>query len=171
MGHGPVHWTGNFDEIQDFEHDIRNGFGGTGFMTDDEFNRTRDTAGRSQGRARAPTSTPWRPTWRRWPARPQPVPQPRRHADRRRRGRRAIFQRLGCASCHGGARLTDSARDLLHDVGTIDRARASGAGQPLTGLDTPTLKGLWHRPLPARRLGGHADGHHQPVRATATPRA
>jgi cytochrome c peroxidase len=33
MGHGPVHWTGNFDEIQDFELDIRNGFGGSGFIT------------------------------------------------------------------------------------------------------------------------------------------
>ncbi|MFT5467068.1 MAG: DNA-binding beta-propeller fold protein YncE [Verrucomicrobiales bacterium] len=31
-GHGAVHWSGNFDEIQDFEHDIRGAFGGTGFM-------------------------------------------------------------------------------------------------------------------------------------------
>jgi hypothetical protein len=32
MGHGAVHWSGNFDEIQDFEHDIRGPFGGTGFL-------------------------------------------------------------------------------------------------------------------------------------------
>ena len=32
MGHGPVHWSANFDEIQDFEHPIRDLFGGTGFM-------------------------------------------------------------------------------------------------------------------------------------------
>jgi hypothetical protein len=31
-GHGNVHWSGNFDEIQDFEHDIRGPFGGTGFL-------------------------------------------------------------------------------------------------------------------------------------------
>ena len=37
-GHGRVHWTGNFDEIQDFEHDMRNAFGGTGFLTDEQFN-------------------------------------------------------------------------------------------------------------------------------------
>ena len=30
-GIGNVHWTANFDEIQDFENDIRNGFDGTGF--------------------------------------------------------------------------------------------------------------------------------------------
>ena len=32
-GHGFVHWSANFDEIQDFEHDIRRSFGGTGFMS------------------------------------------------------------------------------------------------------------------------------------------
>ena len=36
-GHGNVHWTGNFDEIQDFEHDIRGPFAGAGFMTDSDF--------------------------------------------------------------------------------------------------------------------------------------
>jgi hypothetical protein len=28
MGHGNVHWSGNFDEIQDFENDVRGAFGG-----------------------------------------------------------------------------------------------------------------------------------------------
>jgi Bacterial Ig-like domain/PKD domain len=32
MRHGNVHWTGNFNEIADFENDIRNHFGGTGFI-------------------------------------------------------------------------------------------------------------------------------------------
>ena len=31
-GQGNVHWTANFDEIQDFEHDMRGPFGGTGFL-------------------------------------------------------------------------------------------------------------------------------------------
>ncbi|MBK7974866.1 MAG: Ig-like domain-containing protein [Deltaproteobacteria bacterium] len=35
--HGPVHWTANFDEIQDFENDIRNAFGGAGLMSDADF--------------------------------------------------------------------------------------------------------------------------------------
>src|SRR6185503_8225429 len=37
MGHGPVHWSANFDEIQDFEHPIRSLFSGTGFMADSQF--------------------------------------------------------------------------------------------------------------------------------------
>jgi YVTN family beta-propeller protein len=36
-GHGPVHWSANFDEIQDFENDIRGPFGGKGFMSDADF--------------------------------------------------------------------------------------------------------------------------------------
>ena len=36
-GHGNVHWTGNFDEIHDFEHDIRDAFGGSGLLDDAEF--------------------------------------------------------------------------------------------------------------------------------------
>src|SRR5690606_33036601 len=44
MGHGPVHWTANFDEIQDFEGDIREVFGGTGLMANVHyFAGTRDT--------------------------------------------------------------------------------------------------------------------------------
>ena len=27
IAHGNVHWSANFDEIQDFEHDIRGAFG------------------------------------------------------------------------------------------------------------------------------------------------
>ncbi len=38
MGHGFVHWSANFDEIQDFEGQIRSLAGGTGLMTDAQFN-------------------------------------------------------------------------------------------------------------------------------------
>ena len=37
-GHGNVHWTANFDEIQDFENDIRAFFSGDGFMENAIFN-------------------------------------------------------------------------------------------------------------------------------------
>src|SRR5688500_16960824 len=33
----PLHWSGNFDEVQDFENDIRQFFGGSGFMADADF--------------------------------------------------------------------------------------------------------------------------------------
>ena len=51
MGHGFLHWSGNFDEVQDFEGQIRALAGGTGLMTDAEFNTgtRRQTLGRSEG--------------------------------------------------------------------------------------------------------------------------
>ena len=48
---GPVHWTGNFDEIQDFENDMRSvGFGGTGFLSDGGLRAHLGHARHSQGR-------------------------------------------------------------------------------------------------------------------------
>jgi hypothetical protein len=63
-----------------------------------------------------------------------------------------IFNRtdVGCSSCHAAPNFTDS--DLktipfaLHDVGTLTKASGSRLGGPLTGLDTPTLKGIWATP-------------------------
>src|SRR6185436_17016021 len=37
IGHGRLHWTANFDEVQDFENDIREQFSGKGFLRDDRF--------------------------------------------------------------------------------------------------------------------------------------
>jgi hypothetical protein len=43
--------------------------------------------------------------------------------------------------------MTDSAlvggAPILHDVGTLGAGSGSRLGVPLTGLDTPTLHGLW----------------------------
>ena len=37
MSQGMLHWSGNFDELQDFEGQIRAFSGGTGLMSDDDF--------------------------------------------------------------------------------------------------------------------------------------
>jgi hypothetical protein len=42
-GHGPIHWSGNFDELEDFENDIRNAFGGTGLLDDADYAAHADT--------------------------------------------------------------------------------------------------------------------------------
>ena len=34
IGHGPLHWSANFDEVQDFENQIRNLAEGTGLISD-----------------------------------------------------------------------------------------------------------------------------------------
>ena len=63
-GQGFLHWSNNFDEVQDFEGQIRTLAGGTGLMTDAQFNAgTRSQPlGDREGRPAAPTSMRWRPT-------------------------------------------------------------------------------------------------------------
>ena len=142
---GPVHWTGNFDEIQDFENDIRFHFSGSGLMSDDDFNSgtRRDPLGDPKAGLSAEldalaayvsslTSVPL---------------SPYRDTDgsltsEGKRGKQ-VFVNEGCLKCHGGAEFTDSALGVLHDVGTISPASGGRLGQSLEGLDTPTLKAVW----------------------------
>ncbi|MEP6654873.1 MAG: PKD domain-containing protein [Myxococcales bacterium] len=149
MGHGPVHWSGNFDEIQDFENEIRELFGGDGFLSEDVF-ATHD----------APLGSPRKGVNEELDALAAFVtsldhvnPSPFRNRDGTMTAAalagKTIFTRLGCDFCHGGADFTDSARGLLHDVGTITPASGtrsiSGARstEALLGIDTPTLLGIW----------------------------
>src|SRR5260370_8916868 len=56
---------------------------------------------------------------------------------------KAIFAKLGCDFCHVAPDYTDSARGILHDVGTIKPSSGNRSGGPLLGIDTPTLLGVW----------------------------
>ncbi|MCB9620405.1 MAG: hypothetical protein H6724_13290 [Sandaracinus sp.] len=146
---GPLHWSANFDEVQDFENDIRAHFGGTGLLDDVDFAATEATLGAPKaGRSAdldalaAYVATLAEP---RSPFRAADGSLP----DDARRGR-TVFVDAGCGSCHAGAQLTDSAlvdgTPVLHDVGTLTAASGGRLGGPLAGLDTPTLHGLWHQP-------------------------
>ncbi len=145
--HGNVHWTANFDEIQDFENDIRNNFGGSGFLSDPDFAATSNTLGAAKaGRsadldaladyvtslsaATIPRS-PWRNSDGTMTAQAQ--------------SGATHFANLGCAGCHLGAEFTDSTLGgaTLHDVGTIRTSSGQRLNGPLTGIDTPTLLGAW----------------------------
>ena len=139
-GMGRVHWSGNFDEIQDFEGDIRNGQGGTGLMSDEDWARTSAPLGEPKAGLSAdldalaayvtslelPPASPW-------PAAP---------------AGEAVFFGAGCADCHPPPLYTDSSLSdpVRHDVGTMGAASGGRLGGPLDGLDTPTL------------LGAHAGG-------------
>jgi DNA-binding beta-propeller fold protein YncE len=144
-GQGRVHWTGNFDEIQDFEHDIRGPFGGTGFMGDASFHQgTRDTP---LGDPKAGISPELDALAAYVMSLSEVGPSPHKNQDgtltaEGARGK-AVFQRMSCAQCHAGADFTDSAKNLLHDVGTIKASSGKRLNGPLPGFDTPTLKGLW----------------------------
>ncbi|BCD96029.1 RICIN domain-containing protein [Marinagarivorans cellulosilyticus] len=142
-GHGRVHWSANFDEIHDFEHDIRFAFLGSGFMTVEDFGQTNTTlgypkAGKSaaldamnayvESLARFPQSP-----FRKWNG---------DYRDNAEAGK-AIFNAKGCYKCHGGEHFTDSPQGNRHDVGTLSDASGSRLGGVLGGLDTPTLRGIW----------------------------
>lgn len=145
--HGNVHWTANFDEIQDFENDIRLAFGGSGFLTDQEFEDTRPPLGMMKA-GRSPDldalaayvssldgghlpKSPWR--------------NPDGSLTTAAVAGRAVFQAQGCASCHAGPRFTESTvgPGLLRDVGTLRTTSGGRLGGPLAGIDTPTLLGVW----------------------------
>ena len=146
-GHGNVHWTANFDEIQDFENDIRGAFGGLGFLDDADFAATSAPLGpakaglnadldalaaylSSLGDAELPKS-PFRQ------ADGQLTPQAI--------SGRTLFRNQGCTDCHGGSPFTDSTggAGTLHDVGTLRTTSGGRLGGPLTGIDSPTLRGVF----------------------------
>jgi hypothetical protein len=145
MGHGRVHWTANFDEIQDFEHDIRGPFGGTGFMTDEAF--ASGTRGTPLGDPKSGIS-PELDALAAYVASLSEIPRsPFRGAGGaltpEGEAGQQLFVRLRCDSCHGGPHFSDSASGALHDVGTLLTSSGARLGAPLTGLDTPTLRGVW----------------------------
>jgi len=145
MGHGPVHWSANFDEIQDFEHDIRAAFGGTGFLPDAVFNQ--GTRNQPLGDPKAGLD-PDLDALALYVASLRAVPaSPFRAQDGTLTPEaavgRALFLSLDCRNCHSGPTATDSGNAPLHDVGTLAPHSGRRSGQPLTGIDTPTLKGAW----------------------------
>ncbi len=142
---GPLNWAGTLDEVQDFEHQIREMFSGTGFLPDEKFH-----AGAVDQPLGAPKAglSPELDALAAYVASLERVsPSPYRNADGAltdaARAGKALFAKLGCDFCHGGATMTDSAERLLHDVGTIAPGSGSRAGATLLGLDTPTLLGVW----------------------------
>jgi mono/diheme cytochrome c family protein len=140
---GRVHWTGNFNEIQDFELDIRGalapggfrtGLGGTGFIVDGvNGGRPWPALGvPNQGRSRELddlaayiSSLDGAP--------PSPFRAPDGQLTRDAALGKASFESPGqnCVSCHTPILFTDSPLGVPHDVGTDG------------SFDTPTLKGIW----------------------------
>nr|MCH9688267.1 PKD domain-containing protein [Deltaproteobacteria bacterium] len=150
MGHGPVHWSANFDEIQDFENDIQGGFGGDGLLPPGERPHPPLAGPPNAGRsAELDALAAYVSTLDVVP------PSPWRQADGSLgeaavRGMVLFFDpAVGCADCHVPPRFTDSTltadRDdfVLHDVGTLSPASGQRLGGPLPGIDTPTLLGVW----------------------------
>jgi len=148
--HGPIHWSANFDEVQDFENDIRGGMRGTGLLSDEDFAATSDTLGApkeglSEDLDALAAYVQSLDVFPRSPFR-SPDGGLTAEADEGR----AIFNSAaaGCVTCHAPPEDTDSqwlapGEPLLHDVGTLTDGSGGRLGGELVGLDTPTLRGVW----------------------------
>lgn len=147
-GQGNVNWSGSFDEIQDADDNIRNLFGGKGFLSAEAL--AMGTVGTPLGDAKQGLNPELDAiaafldsldTYHASPFRnPDGTLTPDGIAGR------AIFKRLGCGFCHTGPDTTDSGRGKLHDVGTLKPTSGQRGGEPLLGIDTPTLNGVWETP-------------------------
>jgi YVTN family beta-propeller protein len=159
LGRGPLHWTANFDEVQDFEGEIRDGFAGNGFMEDGVFL----SGGRDLplGARKAGLSPDLDALAEYVSSLVQARPSPYRNPDGTLTADAAAGERIfknpevGCASCHAPPGYDDSGPApgpggpdpggyMLHDVGTNGNPGAGHRlGDTLAGFDTPTLLGLW----------------------------
>lgn len=142
---GRLNWAATLDEIQDFEHQIRDLFKGRGFLSDEVFH-----AGNHDQPLGAPKAglSPELDSLAAYVSSLDHVnPSPYRNDDGSLTADaiagKATFERLGCGSCHVAPAFTDSPRNLLHDVGTLTARSGTRASGPLLGLDTPTLLGVW----------------------------
>lgn len=140
--HGLIHWTGNFDEVQDFEGQIRAFAGGAGLMADaDFFFGTRREPLGDQKAGFSPdldALSAYLDSLKLSDGRVAPgflfSPAAVRGS--------ALFYDQGCESCHRNNGFTDSPLGARHDIGTLTTGSGRRLNQVLDGFDTPTVLGL-----------------------------
>jgi YVTN family beta-propeller protein len=144
-GQGFMHWSANFDEVQDFEGQIRAFAGGSGLMSDAQFN----TGSRSQplGDTKAGVSPDLDALAAYLNSLATFAPSPWRNADTTLTAAalsgKSVFT-ASCVSCHGGVGFTGSGDTTqLKNIGTIKAGSGRRLGGPLSGTDIPTLRDVW----------------------------
>jgi len=149
QGVSPLHWSANMDEVQDFEKDIRLAMAGHGLMDDADFEATVDPFGTPKAGLSADLDAlaAYVQSLDVFPVSPYRNPDGSLTADGL--AGQAIFEssEAGCTGCHVPPEYTDSAWiDVgvanLHDVGTLLPTSGERLHGELTGIDTPSLRGL-----------------------------
>jgi predicted RecA/RadA family phage recombinase len=140
---GNLHWSSNFDEVQDFEVQLEHLSGAEGLIPGQTFTdlvspTSYTTAGASDdldalaayvtslGKSsvlRSPNSCSWGG-----------------RCSQNSHNGAWQFIAYGCVDCHTGAAFRDGEN---HDVGTIAPSSGQRLGSPLTEIRTPTLIELW----------------------------
>ncbi len=145
-GHGFLHWSSNFDELQDFEGQIRNLSGGTGLMTDAQFNT--GTRNQPLGDPKAGVSTDLDALAAYVASLNTFAVSPYRNNDgtltAQGQAGRLVFAAKNCAACHAGTNFTNSLNaSTLKDIGTIKPSSGQRLAGPLPGIDPPTLRDVF----------------------------
>ena len=144
-GQGFLHWSNNFDEVQDFEGQIRALAGGTGLMSDTAF--AEGTRSQPLGDPKAGQSADLDALAAYLASLDSFAPSPLRSPDGAltsdAQAGRVAFADLNCAGCHGGADFTLSGAGNLENIGTLTPASGQRLGGTLTGIDIPTLRDVW----------------------------
>ena len=142
---GFLHWSNNFDEVQDFEGQIRALSGGTGLMTNAQFNT--GTRNQPLGDPKAGVSADLDALAAYVKSLGSFPSSPLRNADgsltSAANAGKTLFVSKNCSSCHGGAAFTTSGSSNPGDIGTINADSGNRLGGPLTGIDIPTLRDAW----------------------------
>ena len=139
---GRRHWTGNFDEVQDFEGQIRKLAGGTGLMSDAQY--FSGTVADPLGQTKAGRSADLDALAAYVNSLTAPEPSPYRNNGALTAAGLAgqtLFYNRQCINCHAPASYTNSITNRLENVGTLKASSGQRLGLPLTGLDVPSLIG------------------------------
>jgi len=146
----PLHWSGDRDEVQDFEYTIRSrlmqGYGlfkgpirpKVGYEKAELKQKLSDVSKDLDAMAIYCNSFDF-------PLSPH-IPAPGKLSAAAERGKQLFFRKdVGCAQCHSGPYYTDSnlQKPILHDVGTGNDDPSEKMG---TLYDTPTLLGIYRTP-------------------------
>ncbi|RZU02267.1 cytochrome c peroxidase [Rivibacter subsaxonicus] len=144
-GQGFRHWSANFDESQDFEGQIRALAGGSGLMSDADFNA--GTRSQPLGTRKAGLSSDLDALAAYLGSLTTLSKNPNRSAAGANSSAgvagRAVFQAKNCASCHAGSAFTGSGNFTPASIGTIKATSGQRLGGALTAIDVPTLRDLW----------------------------
>ena len=145
-GQGLLHWSGNFDEVHDFEAQLRMLAGGSGLMTDAAL--ATGTRSKPLGDAKAGLSADLDALAAYLGSLNTFAPSPWRAGDGTLSAPaqlgRTVFTNANCASCHGGVGFTNSGdATQLKNIGTIKAGSGKRLDGTLTGIDIPTLRDVW----------------------------
>ncbi len=146
MSHGFLHWSANFDEVQDFEKQIRDLAGGLGLMTDAQYNTGTRNQALGDKKAGISTDLDLLATYVSSLNSFDETPFNNQNGTLTNTALagKQVFESKNCISCHASPNLTNSLDGAsLRNIGTIKPASGKRLNGTLSGIDVPTLKDVW----------------------------